>query len=116
VTPQNALGVRIDPEVSEPSANVTRPAAVAVPEPLDEPPLHRERSQGFRPGPVRDADANRYPPPPASSTMASLPMRIAPALARFWITLASSSNTCAANGLAPQVVGWPLTASRSFAP
>ena len=50
VTPQYADGVRIDPVVSEPNANGTRPAATALPEPLDEPPDQRVRSHGFRPG------------------------------------------------------------------
>src|SRR5579863_2638229 len=59
VTPQKAAGVRIEPEVSEPSANVTNPAATAAAEPLDDPPLQRVRSQGFKPGPVRDAEARR---------------------------------------------------------
>jgi hypothetical protein len=57
VTPQYALGVRIDPEVSEPSANVTSPAATAAPGPLEEPPAHRERSHGFNVAPVSDAAA-----------------------------------------------------------
>ncbi len=55
VIPQNALGVRIDPDVSEPSAKVTSPAATAMAEPLDDPPDQRVRSQGFKPGPVSDA-------------------------------------------------------------
>ena len=59
VTPQKALGVRIEPEVSEPSANVTSPAAAAIAEPLDDPPLQRVRSQGFNPGPVSEAEAKR---------------------------------------------------------
>src|SRR5689334_3802260 len=78
VTPQNALGVRIEPDVSDPSANVTRPAAVAAPDPLDDPPDQCSRFQGLSPGPVSDADGYRYPPPPANSTIASLPIRIAP--------------------------------------
>ena len=53
--PQNALGVRMEPDVSEPSAKVTSPAATAIPEPLDDHPDQRVRSQGFRPGPVTDA-------------------------------------------------------------
>src|SRR5579884_1115753 len=57
VQPQKALGVRIDPDVSDPRANVTSPAATALAEPLDEPPDQRVRSQGFRPGPVIEADA-----------------------------------------------------------
>src|SRR5438552_13786347 len=39
VTPQYAAGVRIEPDVSDPIANGTRPAATAAPGPLDEPPL-----------------------------------------------------------------------------
>src|SRR5258708_5874895 len=116
VTPQYALGVRIDPEVSEPSANVTNPAEVAAADPLDDPPLQRVRSHGFNPGPVCDAEGKRYPPPPASSTMASLPIRIAPAFSSLSTTRAFSSNTWPANGFAPHVVGWPFTASRSFRP
>src|ERR1039457_4339661 len=57
VTPQNALGVRIDPDVSDPSANVTRSAATAIPDPLDDPPDQRVRSHGFNPGPVAEAAA-----------------------------------------------------------
>jgi hypothetical protein len=59
VTPQNAAGVMIDPDVSDPSANATVPAAVAAADPLDDPPDHRDLSQGFSPGPCSDAEANR---------------------------------------------------------
>src|SRR2546421_9050806 len=38
VTPQYADGVPIEPDVSEPIANGTRPAPTAEPEPLDDPP------------------------------------------------------------------------------
>ena len=57
--PQNADGQRIEPQVSVPIANPTRPAATAAPEPDDEPPVQRARSQGFRPGPLDEASANR---------------------------------------------------------
>ncbi len=43
----------MEPEVSEPIAKGTRPAATAAPEPLEEPPDQRVRSHGFRPGPVK---------------------------------------------------------------
>jgi hypothetical protein len=56
VTPQKALGVRMDPEVSDPSAKVARPAATAMAEPLEDPPDQRVRSHGFNPGPVKLAD------------------------------------------------------------
>src|SRR5260370_9030616 len=39
VTPQYAAGVRIEPDVSEPIANATSPAATAAPAPHLEPPL-----------------------------------------------------------------------------
>ena len=52
-------------------------------DPLEEPPDQRVRSHGFRPGPVKEAEGNRYPPPPASSTMASLPMSTAPAVGKL---------------------------------
>src|SRR5919201_2939205 len=55
VTPQYADGVPIEPEVSEPIANGTRPAPTAAPEPLEDPPDHRSRSHGLRPGPWSDA-------------------------------------------------------------
>ena len=37
--PQNELGTRIEPLVSEPSASGTRPPATAAPEPPDDPPV-----------------------------------------------------------------------------
>ena len=49
-TPQKAAGPRIEPEVSEPMASGTRPAATAAAEPLDEPPVKRVVSQGLRAG------------------------------------------------------------------
>src|SRR5581483_9924319 len=55
VMPQNAEGVRIEPDVSEPIANGARPADTAIPDPLDDPPDQRVRSHGFSPGPVSDA-------------------------------------------------------------
>lgn len=57
VTPQKAAGVMIEPEVSEPIAYGTSPAATAAPGPLEEPPLQNAVFQGVRPGPVNDASA-----------------------------------------------------------
>ncbi len=45
----------IEPHVSEPMANGTRPAATAAPDPLDEPPVQRPMFQGFFGGPVKVA-------------------------------------------------------------
>ena len=49
--PQNDDGTRIEPLVSEPRASGTMPAATAVPQPPDEPPLMRRGSCGLRDGP-----------------------------------------------------------------
>ena len=57
VTPQNAAGVRIEPEVSLPIANGTNPAPTAAPGPLEEPPLQNLVFHGVRPGPVNEASA-----------------------------------------------------------
>ncbi len=48
---------RIDPQVSEPIENPTRAAAVAAPDPEDDPQLHRPRSQGLLVAPLDDAAA-----------------------------------------------------------
>jgi len=58
VIPHAVDGKRIDPEVSEPIAKPTRPAATAIPEPLDDPPLQYCGFHGVRPGPVNDASAS----------------------------------------------------------
>ena len=51
VTPQKDAGVRIEPEVSEPIANGTSPAATAAPGPLDDPPLQNCVFHGVSPAP-----------------------------------------------------------------
>src|ERR1700689_5505787 len=106
----------MDPDVSDPSAKGTRPAATALPEPLDDPPDQQERPHGFRPGPNKDAAAVRYPPPPASSTIASFPISTDPVLSSFCSTVAVSSKICVAYGFAAHVVGCPANASKSLAP
>ena len=55
VTPQKAAGQVIEPQVSEPMANGTSPAATAAAGPDDEPPAQRVRSHGVRHGPVSEA-------------------------------------------------------------
>src|SRR5205823_13386385 len=55
VTPQYADGVPIDPDVSDPIANGTRPAPTAAPEPLEDPPDQCSVFHGLRPGPCSDA-------------------------------------------------------------
>ena len=58
VTPHAVAGNRIEPDVSDPIAKPTSPAAAAIPEPLDEPPLQNFAFHGVRPGPVNDASAS----------------------------------------------------------
>src|SRR5919201_2580698 len=55
VTPQYDAGVMMEPDVSEPMAYGTSPAATAAPEPLDDPPDQWSGFHGVRPGPWRDA-------------------------------------------------------------
>ena len=50
-SPHNEAGTRIEPLVSEPSANGTSAPPTALPEPPDEPPLMRLMSCGLREGP-----------------------------------------------------------------
>ena len=66
---------------------------MAAPGPEEEPPDQKSVFQGVRPGSVNEASALLYPMPPASSTIASFPMRTAPASRSFVTTVASSSNT-----------------------
>src|SRR6266550_4054676 len=89
VLPQKLAGQRIEPQVSVPMANAARPAATIAPEPLELPHVQQVAFQGFFAGPVSDAEANRYPIPPASSIIADLPIRIAPARSSLSITAAS---------------------------
>src|SRR5579884_3892240 len=49
-TPQSAAGTRIEPPVSVPSEPKHRQAATAAADPLDEPPVARLGSWGFRVG------------------------------------------------------------------
>src|ERR1039458_4213924 len=83
----------MEPLVSEPMAKGTRPAATAAAGPLEEPPDQRARSHGLSPGPKSEAAVDRSPPPPASSTMESLPTITEPTLLSLSITLALKSNT-----------------------
>ena len=45
----------MEPEVSEPIAKGTRPAATAAADPLEDPPDQRVRSHGLSPGPISEA-------------------------------------------------------------
>ena len=47
----------IEPDVSEPMEKATKPAAVAAPGPLEDPPDQKSVFHGVRPGPVNEASA-----------------------------------------------------------
>src|SRR2546423_1777268 len=88
----------------------TSPAAVAEPGPADDPCEPIVRSQGFLVCPPNQTSSS------ASSPVASLATSTAPASFNRVATVASVSIIRFLNGAAPQVVGYPFTAHRSFAP
>src|SRR5258708_6377503 len=110
VVPQRVDGDVIEPSVSDPMANATQPAAVAEAEPADDPLEPCFVFQGLRVMPPNHLS------PCASAPSVSLATSTAPALSRRWTTVASSSIVCCSKPPAPQVVRYPFTASRSFAP
>src|SRR4051794_15331511 len=110
VAPQVDDGETIEPSVSDPTANATHPATVADAGPADEPLDPCERFHGFRVTPP-----NQWSPI-ANSPSVSLAMSTAPASSKRLTTVASSSRVCVWNPPAPHVVGYPFTASKSFAP
>jgi len=83
VLPAETGGAKNRTPGSVPMANAARPAATIAPEPLELPHVQQAAFHGFFAGPFIDAEANRYPIPPASSIIADLPIRIAPARSRF---------------------------------
>src|SRR3954463_16113004 len=99
--PQNADGQMIDPHVSVPIANAASALETIAPDPLDDPHVQHPVFQGFFAGPVAEAEAKRYPIPPASSIIAAFPSRIAPASLSFSITVAVISNVWLTSGFAP---------------
>src|SRR4051812_48696259 len=105
----------MEPQVSVPIAKAASPAETIAPEPEDEPQVQQPSFHGFLAAPLMDADAKRYPIPPASSIIAALPSRTAPASSSRLMTVASSSNFWFAYGPAPHCVGYPFTANRSLA-
>src|SRR5262245_54627181 len=110
VVPQRVEGEAIDPSVSEPMLKATQPAAVAEAGPADEPLEPCDVFHGLRVMPPYQTS------PIASAPSVSLDTRTAPAASRRFTTVASSSIVCCSKPPAPQVVGYPFTARRSFAP
>src|SRR5256885_17224445 len=87
--PQCDAGPRMEPPVSEPSANGASPAATAAPEPLDDPPVKCSRFQGLRAG---GQGRSKEGPPCANSCVASLPINTAPASYSFVTVVASEEG------------------------
>src|SRR4051794_12007772 len=86
--PVNDDGQTIEPQVSVPIANAARPAETIAPEPDDEPQVQQPSFHGFFAAPLIEAEAKRYPMPPASSIIAALPSKMAPACSSRLITVA----------------------------
>src|SRR5262249_31631711 len=100
----------IEPRVSVPIANATRPADVAAPGPADDPLELESGAQGLR------VDPPNHTPPCASDPIDSFATSTAPASRSRSTTVASPSATRFSYGFAPNVVLIPLVSSRSFAP
>src|SRR5262245_63784145 len=88
-TPHHPAGERTEPPVSSPSVAEASAAAAATPDPEEDPPGSRARSQGLCGCPNGGSSV----PPRANSERLSLPRRIAPADRRRAITVASSDAT-----------------------
>src|SRR5579859_1257145 len=88
----------------------TKPAAVADPGPAEDPCEPIVRSQGFFVCPPNHSSSR------ANSPVASLATNTAPASFNREATVASTLMIRLLKGAAPQVVGYPFTAHRSFAP
>src|SRR5258708_4856809 len=88
-TPHQVVGHMMDPRVSDPMAHGARPADTTAPDPLDEPQVQQSGFQGFRAGPVKEANPFEYPNPPANSIMAAFPSSTAPAWFSRSMTVAS---------------------------
>ena len=89
-TPQIAAGMRMEPEVSEPSAAAAMPVASATADPPLEPPGVFVVSHGLRQVPQCGLSVV---PPSAYSCMLVLPTTIAPAAANRVVTPASRAGT-----------------------
>ena len=100
----------MDPPVSSPRDVAHRNPAVADPEPVDDVPGLRSRSQGLQAGPKAELTGS----PSANSLMFSLPSKIAPACFRLARTVASSSGTNPARILEASVVVMPALWIWSF--
>src|SRR5438128_1431890 len=88
--PHKPAGPRIEPPVSDPRLTGTKPAAIAAPDPDDEPPVKCAVFQGLRAG---GQGKSKDGPPCANSWVASLPVSTAPAARSFATAVASRLGT-----------------------
>ena len=105
--PEKAAGPRIEPPVSEPSEPTARPAASAVPEPLEDPPGMWSRFHGLRAGGKR-CPGNWMPK--ANSWVMSLPSITQPASCSRATHVESAAGTQSASTAEPAVVRMPRVA------
>src|SRR6266571_552127 len=110
VVPQRVQGDEIEPSVSDPMANATQPAAVAAAGPADDPLEPWFGFQGLRVVPPYQTS------PCASAPSVNFATSTAPAASSRLTAIASSSMVWFSKPAAPQVVGYPFTASKSLAP
>src|SRR6185295_15196475 len=87
--PHKPAGPRIEPPVSDPRLTGTKPAAIAAPDPDDEPPVKCAVFHGLRAG---GQGKSKEGPPCANSWVASLPSSTAPASRSFFVVVASSAG------------------------
>src|SRR5215813_2846408 len=88
--PHSPAGPRIEPPVSEPRLAGTNPAAIAAPDPDDEPPVKSAVFHGLRAG---GQGRSNDGPPWANSCVASLPISTAPAARSLATAVASLVGT-----------------------
>src|SRR5690606_38321496 len=109
--PVNAPGWRIEPPVSEPTANGACHEEIAAAEPSPEPPGVRSRSHGLCVGPYPECSVEE---PMANSSKLVLP-RMGMRAARIRVvTVASYGGTQPSRMREPAVVGMPSVTSRSL--
>src|SRR5882672_5650596 len=104
-TPHIEAGLRTEPPVSVPMATGSKPAAVAAPAPLEEPPQKWSRFHGLRAG---GHGRSNEGPPIANSCVESLPMNTPPAAFSLSATGASDLATLSCRILECAVVGRPV--------
>src|SRR5438045_2074071 len=97
-TPHVDEGEMIEPRVSVPIANATRPADVAAPGPADDPLELLSGDHGLRVEPPNQT------PPCASAPIDSLPTSTPPASRSRSTIVASISGTRCSSGLAPRAL------------